>query len=157
MAINYPFSPQWLDALPHELSDLYRGLEDRLIDYICKCLKATDDLNESALQRIRVLRSHRIDLYEIEKIIKKTTGISDKKIQEIFTDVVARNQQYYRLSFPRFRYCSDSSTNSRRICEYNGFYGLFSKRWSYFSAACKSVSVGVRQRGNESAKRNNQL
>ena len=95
MAINYPFSPQWLDALPQELSDLYRGLEDRLIDYICKCLKATDDLNESALQRIRALRSHRIDLYEIEKIIKKTTGISDKKIQEIFTDVVARNQQYY--------------------------------------------------------------
>lgn len=93
---NYPFSPQWLDALPQELSDLYRGLEDRLIDYICKCLKATDDLNESALQRIRALRSHRIDLYEIEKIIKKTTGISDKKIQEIFTDVVARNQQYYR-------------------------------------------------------------
>ena len=92
---NYPFSPQWLDALPQELSDLYRSLEDQLIDYICKCLKATDDLNESALQRIRDLRSHRIDLYEIEKIIKKTTGISDKKIQEIFTDVVARNQQYY--------------------------------------------------------------
>ena len=92
---NYPFSPKWLDALPQELSDLYRGLEDRLLDYICKCLKATDDLNESALQRIRDLRSHRIDLYEIEKIIKKTTGISDKKIQEIFTDVVARNQQYY--------------------------------------------------------------
>lgn len=97
MALHkYPFSPQWLDALPQELSDLYRGLEDRLIDYICKCLKATDDLNESALQRIRALRSHRIDLYEIEKIIKKTTGISDKKIQEIFTDVVAHNQQYYR-------------------------------------------------------------
>lgn len=97
MALHkYPFSPQWLDALPQELSDLYRGLEDWLIDYICKCLKATDDLNESALQRIRALRSHRIDLYEIEKIIKKTTGISDKKIQEIFTDVVARNQQYYR-------------------------------------------------------------
>lgn len=97
MALHkYPFSPQWLDALPQELSDLYRGLEDRLLDYICKCLKATDDLNESALQRIRALRSHRIDLYEIEKIIKKTTGISDKKIQEIFTDVVARNQQYYR-------------------------------------------------------------
>lgn len=97
MALHkYPFSPQWLDALPQELSDLYRGLEDRLIDYICKCLKATDDLNESALQRIRALRSHRIDLYEIEKIIKKTTGICDKKIQEIFTDVVARNQQYYR-------------------------------------------------------------
>lgn len=94
--MKYPFSPQWLDALPQELSDLYRGLEDQLIDYICKCLKATDDLNESALQRIRALRSHRIDLYEIEKIIKKTTGISDKKIQEIFTDVVARNQQYYR-------------------------------------------------------------
>ena len=93
---NYPFSPQWLDALPQELSDLYRSLEDQLIDYICKCLKATDDLNESALQRIRALRSHRIDLYEIKKIIKKTTGISDKKIQEIFTDVVARNQQYYR-------------------------------------------------------------
>lgn len=92
---KYPFTPQLLDALPEELAELYRGLEDTLLTEICSRLKAADELNEVTVQDIRVLRSHGIDLKEIEKAIRKTTGISEKKLNKLLDDVVERNQKYY--------------------------------------------------------------
>lgn len=91
----YPFDPSILDALPEELAELYRGLEDTLLTDICSRLTAADELNEVTVQDIRALRSHGIDLEEIEKAIRKTTGISEKKLNELIDDVVERNQKYY--------------------------------------------------------------
>ena len=54
-----------------------------------------DQLNEVTVQAIRALRSHGIDTKEIEKAIRKTSGISEKKLKELFDDVIARNQKYY--------------------------------------------------------------
>lgn len=92
---KYPFTPQLLDALPEELAELYRGLEDALLMEICSRLKLRDELNEVAVQDIKALRSHGIDLKEIEKAIRQTTGISEKKLNELIDDVVERNQKYY--------------------------------------------------------------
>ena len=47
------------------------------------------------VQAIRALRSHGIDTKEIEKAIRNTSGISEKKLKELFDDVIARNQKYY--------------------------------------------------------------
>ncbi len=91
----YPFDPAILDALPEELAELYRGLEDTLLTEICSRLMAADELNEVTVQDIRALRSHGIDLKEIEKAIRQTTGISEKKLNELLDDVVKRNQKYY--------------------------------------------------------------
>lgn len=91
----YPFSPALLDALPEELAELYRALEYTLLDEICSRLKLADQLNEVTVQNIRALRSHGIDLKDIEKAIRKTSGISEKKLQELLDDVVERNQKYY--------------------------------------------------------------
>lgn len=93
---KYPFDPATLDALPEELVELFRELEDTLLHEICTRLKAGDQLNEVAVQDIRALRSHGIDLKGIKKAIKKTTGIADDKLNKLFDDVVERNQQYYR-------------------------------------------------------------
>ncbi len=93
--IKYPFQPASLDALPEELAELYRALEDTLLDEICSRLKATGQLNEVTVQDIRALRSHGIDLKEIKKAIRKTTGISEQKLNKLLDDVVDRNQQYY--------------------------------------------------------------
>lgn len=93
--MKYPFTPEILDALPEELAELYRALEDTLLDEICSRLKLADQLNEVTVQDIRTLRSHGIDLKEIEKAIHKTTGISEKKLKELLDDVVERNQKYY--------------------------------------------------------------
>lgn len=93
--MKYPFQPEILDALPEELAELYRGLEDTLLMEICSRLKLRDELNEVTVQDIRAIRSHGIDLKDIEKAIRKTTGISEKKLQELLDDVVERNQKYY--------------------------------------------------------------
>lgn len=93
--MKYPFTPEILDALPEELAELYRTLEDTLLDEICSRLKSADQLNEVTVQDIRVLRSHGIDLKDIEKAIRKTTGISEKKLKELLDDVAERNQKYY--------------------------------------------------------------
>ena len=92
---KYPFSPKLLDAMPEELAELYRGLEDALLMEICSRLKLRDELNEVTVQDIKALRSHGIDLKEIEKAIRQTTGISEKKLNELIDDVVERNQKYY--------------------------------------------------------------
>ena len=92
---KYPFTPELLDALPEELVELFRGLEDTLLTEICSRLKASDGLNEVTVQDIKALRAHGIDLKEIEKAIRQTTGISEKKLNELIDDVVERNQKYY--------------------------------------------------------------
>lgn len=91
----YPFSPAMLDALPEELAELFRALEMTLLEGICSRLKAADQLNEVTVQDIRALRSHGIDLKEIEKAIRKTSGISETKLNKLLDDVVERNQTYY--------------------------------------------------------------
>ena len=93
--MRYPFQPDLLDALPEELAELFRSLEITLLDEICSRLKLADQLNEVTVQDIKALRSHGIDLSDIEKAIRETTGISQKKLNELLDDVVARNQEYY--------------------------------------------------------------
>ena len=92
---KYPFTPELLDALPEELVELFRGLEDTLLTEICSRLKVADELNEVTVQDIKALRSHGIDLKEIEKAIRKTSGISETKLNKLLDDVVERNQKYY--------------------------------------------------------------
>nr|DAH48906.1 MAG TPA: minor capsid protein [Caudoviricetes sp.] len=92
---KYPFTPELLDALPEELAELYRALENTLLDEICSRLVIADQLNEVTVQDIRALRSHGIDLKNIEKAIRKTTGISEAKLKTLLDDVVERNQRYY--------------------------------------------------------------
>lgn len=92
---RYPFTPELLDAMPEELAELYRGLEDTLLTEICSRLKLRDELNEVTVRDIKALRAHGIDLKEIEKAIRKTTGISEQKLKKLLDDVVARNQAYY--------------------------------------------------------------
>lgn len=93
--MKYPFQPELLDSLPEELAELYRGLEDTLLTEICSRLKLRDELNEVTVQDIRALRAHGIDIKEIEKEIRKTTGISETKLNKLLDDVVERNQKYY--------------------------------------------------------------
>lgn len=91
----YPFDPALLDALPEGLAELFRALELVLLDEICSRLKAADELNEVTVLAIRALRSHGIDLKEIEKAVLETSGISKTKLDKLLDDVVERNQKYY--------------------------------------------------------------
>ena len=92
---KYPFSPPVLDVLPEELAELYRALENTLLNEICSRLVIADQLNEVTVQDIQALRSHGVDLKSIEEAISKTTGISKQKLNSLLNDVVERNQKYY--------------------------------------------------------------
>ena len=92
---KFPFTPEILDALPEELAELFRGLEDTLLDEICTRLDLSGQLNEVTVQAIRALRSHGISLDDVKRAVGKTTGSSKKKLDELLDDVVKRNQQYY--------------------------------------------------------------
>ena len=94
--MRYPFTPELLDALPEELAELYRSLEATLLEEICSRLKISGELNEVTVQDIRALRSHGIDLKDIEKAIQRTANISQRGLKKLLDDVVERNQQYYR-------------------------------------------------------------
>ena len=93
--MKYPFTPEVLDVIPEKLAELFRGLEDTLLDEICSRLALKDQLNEVTVQAIRALRAHGIDLKDIKKAIRETNNISEKKLNELFDDVIARNQKYY--------------------------------------------------------------
>lgn len=92
---RYPFTPELLDALPEELAELFRALEITLLEEICSRLKAAYELNEVTVQDIQALRSHGIDLKNIEEAISKTAGVSKQKLNSLLNDVVERNQKYY--------------------------------------------------------------
>lgn len=91
----YPFTPSYLDALPEELAELFRGLEITLLEEICSRLKISGQLNEVTVAGIKALRSHGIDLESIEKAISETTGVGRRKLDKLLDDVVERNQAYY--------------------------------------------------------------
>lgn len=92
---KYPFTPERLDSIPEELAELYRSLEATLLEEICSRLNVSGQLNEVTVQAMRALRSHGISQQEIERAIRRTTNISEKKLTELLDDVVERNQRYY--------------------------------------------------------------
>ena len=93
--MKYPFTPEVLDALPEELAELFRGLEDTLITEICSRLKLAGELNEVTVQDIKSLRAMGLPLEDIEKAIRETAKISREKLDALFDDVIERNQTYY--------------------------------------------------------------
>ncbi len=93
--MKYPFSPEILDALSEELTELFRGLDLKLLEEMCSRLKIADQLNEVTVQDIRALRAHGIDLEDIKKAIREATEIGAEKLDKLLDDVMARNQQYY--------------------------------------------------------------
>lgn len=95
MAIRFPFQPDLLDALPEPIAELYRGLELKLLDEICSRLRVSDQLNEVTVDAIRALRSHGIPLDQIKKAIRDTEQLTQKKLDALLDDVVARNEKYY--------------------------------------------------------------
>ena len=94
--MRYPFAPEVLDGLPEGIAELYRSLEATLLNEICSRLKIAGEMNEVTVQDIRSIRSHGINLEEIEKAIQHTANISQRDLQKLLDNVVERNQRYYK-------------------------------------------------------------
>ena len=71
-----------------------RYLEEEIMDAICEQLN-TGDANETALERIRLLQRRGYPLKEIEKAIKKATGLSNKELSKVYGGAIERNKAYF--------------------------------------------------------------
>lgn len=91
----YPFQPHVIDSLPNELTALYRDLESQLLEGICARIHAAGEMNEVTLQNIRALRANGLDIQEIEQAIQQTAGLSAQNMNQLFQDVISRNQGYF--------------------------------------------------------------
>lgn len=93
--MKYPFSPEYLDALPEGLVDTFREIEIELITEICTELKRAGEANSVVTGDIRQLRSFGIDEKDIEAVILKMTGIGRDKLKALFDEAVKKNEAYY--------------------------------------------------------------
>jgi hypothetical protein len=75
--------------------DLYRWLEQYMIQAVCEQLEWTGDFNASALEIIRELQRRGMPLEAVERKIRQVTGMSQAELDKVFDNAVELNNQYY--------------------------------------------------------------
>ena len=84
----------WLDDVAEELAESYIILEEEILADICRRFQTSDTATDSALHQIRQLQEQGIDLRTIENKIKRTLHITQKQLDNMFEEAVAREQAY---------------------------------------------------------------
>lgn len=138
--MRYPFTPELLDALPEELAELFRGLELKLLDEICSRLRVSGQLNEAAVQNIRALRAHGIDLSEIKKAISDTTGTGMQQLDRLLADAAARNQAYYTSLIDLAQV-----TAPEYLVSHEDIYAIYEQTRGQYRSITRSMGFLVRQ------------
>lgn len=93
--MRYPITPDYLEAAPESVVQLYRDLEEFVLSDICRRFKLSGEATESALEQIKLLQRQGLDLDEIEQRIRKTLNLSEQEFDEIYQRAVDRNQEYF--------------------------------------------------------------
>lgn len=93
--MRYPITPEYLASAPDPLVNLYSDLEAKILEDICRRFKLSGEATESAIAKIKILQERGYSLEDIEKVIRDTLKLSEKKLDEIFDRAVERNKQYY--------------------------------------------------------------
>lgn len=93
--MKYPNTPEWLEQAPEPIVELYRELEEYTIKDICRRLKWSGEMTNSALAQIRILKSQGYSQENIDKKIRKITDLAAEELDELYKRAVDRNQQYY--------------------------------------------------------------
>jgi hypothetical protein len=93
--VKYPITPEYLEALPDGLVRLYTDLEAYILRDICRRFANADDITNTALEQIRILKRRGYDESKIEKYIQQTLKKSEVEVERAWNDAVERNQRYY--------------------------------------------------------------
>lgn len=93
--MKYPNTPEWLESAPDNAVTLYRDLEEFAIKDICRRLKLSGEVTNTALEQIRILKNLGHDQSQIDKYIQKTLNLSKTELEELYERAVERNQNYY--------------------------------------------------------------
>lgn len=89
-------TPEYLQAAPGYLISLYEDFEGDVLNDLCRRLRLSGTVTESALNQIRVLQQQGRSFPYIEKRLRQLTGSSQREIDRMFDEAVERNAAYYR-------------------------------------------------------------
>lgn len=99
--MKYPITPEYLDGIPKKLEELYQDLEADIIRDICRRIKLSGTMTESALHQIRMLQQQGLPMEYIERRIRQTADMSRKELEAIFNDAVERNEKYLKQALSK--------------------------------------------------------
>lgn len=85
---------EWIENIPEKLAQSYLTLEEEILADICRRFAVSGTATASALHQIRQLQQQGISLIEIERAIKRTLGITQKQLEDMFDEAVEREQAY---------------------------------------------------------------
>lgn len=90
-----PITPDYLENVPNYFVQLKRDLEDSVVEDICRRLRLSGEMTESAIHQIVSLRDQGFDLSHIERRIMETEHLTQRGLDELFDRALERNQRYY--------------------------------------------------------------
>ena len=94
--MRYPVTPEYLQDAPSQLIQLYEEFEADVLNDLCRRMRLSGTITESALNQIRALQQQGQSFPYIEKRLRQLTGESRKEIERMFDEAVERNAAYYR-------------------------------------------------------------
>lgn len=94
--MKYPMTPEYLQDAPAYLISLYEDFEADVLNDLCRRLRLSGTVTESALNQIRVLQQQGQSFPYIEKRLRQLTNSSRKEIDRMFDEAIERNAAYYR-------------------------------------------------------------
>ncbi len=94
--MRYPITPEYLKNAPNRLVSIYEDFEADVLNDLCRRLRLSGTVTESALNQIRVLQQQGQSLPYIEKRLRQLIDASRDEIDRMFDDAVERNAAYYQ-------------------------------------------------------------
>lgn len=93
--MKFAITPEYLDAAPQPIIDAVHGLENDILREICSRFRLTGELNEVAVNDIRILRSIGLDMDDIERCIAENTKSTIPQVEAALDRVVDMSRRYY--------------------------------------------------------------
>lgn len=87
-------TPDELNILPKQVSDIYAKLEEFAIKQIAEQLKIAGAMNQKTINQIKALQNSGFDIKHIEKEIQKAAQLSDEELDNIYADAIRRTQEF---------------------------------------------------------------
>ena len=89
-------TPEEMDVFPLLIERLFRGLQEDIILNICRRIKASGAMTESALHQIRQLQAMGYEVDYIETRIKEVTEVSTRQLNKLYEEAIERNNAFNR-------------------------------------------------------------
>lgn len=99
--MKYPITPEYMEAAPKKLIRLYEDFEADVLADICRRLRISGTVTESALNQIRIMQEQGKTYEYIEKRIRQLLNVSKKELEKMFEDAVNRNEDYLKTALEK--------------------------------------------------------